>query len=212
MKAFEFVCGGAGTGKAADARRFVLDVQGKAKNIDLRITDISRAMALDLPDLLLDLLEVAAYVYIADQHAARGTDKLAEAGSNWRRNMRFTIPVRLPEVWTRHDVQDALVETLSFLSDDVYEFRFVAGAEAFAPPATYFPEFADVRATWTRLPCSRAGSIPSPAPSMQSLARARGPSSSDTIPLRRCTPSRKTSSGTSNAPAAPVECSTCPSR
>jgi hypothetical protein len=147
MKQFEFVCGGV-RGKSPDplAQSFVLDVQGSNRNVNLRISDITRTMLSTLPDLLLDLLEVAAYVYCADQHATRGDESLAQAGSTWRRAMLFSIPVRLPEVWTSAPVLTALTETLGFLSDDIYDFRFVPAVAPFMESATYFPELSETTA------------------------------------------------------------------
>ena len=43
-----------------------MDIHGAAKNVNLRIDYISRTMLGNVPDLLIDLLEVAAYVYCAD--------------------------------------------------------------------------------------------------------------------------------------------------
>ena len=37
--------------------------------------------------------------------------------ARWRRNFRFRIPVRQPDLWASHAVTSALVDTLSFLSD-----------------------------------------------------------------------------------------------
>jgi hypothetical protein len=141
---FEIACGGVAAGRPhSDTRQLALDVQGKSKNVHLRISDISRSMVSELPELLLDLLEIAAYVYCADQHARRGSEKLTQAGSSWRRSMRFVIPVRHPEVWSSAEVLEPLVETLSFLSDDVFEFDFVAGTVPFVQPDAYFPELAE---------------------------------------------------------------------
>lgn len=39
-----------------------MDVQGSGKNVNLRIDYISRTMLGNVPDLLIDLLEVASYV------------------------------------------------------------------------------------------------------------------------------------------------------
>jgi len=72
----------------------------------------------NIPDLLIDLLEVAAYVYCADQRIARGSAMLTNFGEDWRRSLTFAIPVRHPEVWQRADVQELLLDTLGFLSDD----------------------------------------------------------------------------------------------
>ena len=101
-----------------------MDVQGEAKNVNLRIDYITRTMLGNVPDLLIDLLEVAAYIYCADQRLGRGSDKLTNFGENWRRSLHFSVPVRLPEVWQHSDVQELLAETLGFLSDDSYSFDF----------------------------------------------------------------------------------------
>ena len=110
-------------------QRLALDVQGTGKNVNLRISDISRSMVSNIPELLLDLLEVAAYVYCADQHAPRGSDKLTLAGSSWRRQLHFVIPVRRHDVWSRPAVLETLTDTLSFLSDDGFSFEFVRATE-----------------------------------------------------------------------------------
>jgi 7-cyano-7-deazaguanine synthase in queuosine biosynthesis len=144
MRQFEFACGGIDLGTPeAGVVRVALDVQGNNRNVNLRISDISRSLVNIIPDLLLDVLEVAAYVYCSDQRASRGSDKLSEAGESWRRAMRFFIPVRCPEVWTSPTVTEALVDTLSFLSDDLFEFRFIPAVAPNAQPAAYFPEFSE---------------------------------------------------------------------
>jgi 7-cyano-7-deazaguanine synthase in queuosine biosynthesis len=49
---------------------------------------------------------------------------MQKVGVDWRRGFHFVIPVRNPELWSSNPVRDALVETLTFLSDDSYAFRF----------------------------------------------------------------------------------------
>jgi hypothetical protein len=99
-----------------------LDLQGPRANVCLKVAAISEAMATNVPPILLDLLELAAYVYAADQAAGRGGH--SDSGEHWRRNFRFHVPVRQPEVWSGDGVSSALVDVLSFLSDDDYEFCF----------------------------------------------------------------------------------------
>ena len=79
----------------------------------------------NLPDLYADLLEIATYIYCADQTTTRGGSGAMNIGANWRRNMHFVIPVRKQDFWSKQDVIETLENTLSFLSDDNYEFRFV---------------------------------------------------------------------------------------
>jgi 7-cyano-7-deazaguanine synthase in queuosine biosynthesis len=100
----------------------VLDLQGAKPNVFLQISDLSEAMARNVPDILTDLLDVAVYVFAADQGTRRGGPR--DTGEKWRRRFRFHIPVRLPEVWSRTPVMEALTDVLSFLSEDTFEFVF----------------------------------------------------------------------------------------
>ncbi|MBW7997805.1 MAG: hypothetical protein FVQ81_14785 [Candidatus Glassbacteria bacterium] len=118
------LCGGVEEPREADASRLSLSLHGRSANIWLQITDISRRLLANIPDVLVDLLEVASYVYAADGAISRGGRTDAQMGARWRRNFRFVIPVRRPDLWASGPVSSALVEMLSFLSDDEYEFDF----------------------------------------------------------------------------------------
>jgi hypothetical protein len=72
----------------------------------------------------LDLIDIATYVYCADQAICRGSKKDEDLGANWRRNLYFRIPIRELSFWNSNPVQNQLVDTLSFLSDDEYHFEF----------------------------------------------------------------------------------------
>src|SRR5262249_4137130 len=76
------------------------------------------------PDVLTDLVEVASYIYCADQALTRGGDGATAFGQRWRRGFSFHIPVRKPDLWSSAPVVAALRDTLGFLSDDEYEFHF----------------------------------------------------------------------------------------
>lgn len=130
----------------SNADAIAMGVSGPSKNVNLRIDYISLPMLAKVPDLLIDLLEVAAYVYCADQRLGRGSDKLTNFGQDWRRSLSFSIPVRHPEVWQDAEVHDALVETLGFLSDDSYEFVFRKAETPVQPRELYFPELIDTSA------------------------------------------------------------------
>lgn len=120
-----------------------MDVHGPGKNVKLRVDYITRAMLGNVPDLLIDLLEVAAYVYCADQRLWRGSDKLTNFGEDWRRHLHFSVPVRHPEVWRQPDVQDLLAEVLGFLSDDSYVFEFHKARAPRKMRELYFPNLID---------------------------------------------------------------------
>lgn len=144
MKAFDFVCGGVSpSGPDPATVALNLEAHGPERNIHLRISDISRSMVSSIPDLLLDLLEIASYIYCADQRAPRGSETLSNAGAAWHRLMRFTIPVRHPDVWSSARLDAALRKTLGFLSDDTYEFSFVRAVQPFAESEVYFEQFAE---------------------------------------------------------------------
>jgi 7-cyano-7-deazaguanine synthase in queuosine biosynthesis len=144
MPEFNVVCGGSEkTAPSTSGHTLRLGVRGAARNVNLQIHDISRAMVGNIPDVLLDLLEIAAYIYCADQRAKRGNDRLAGYGASWRRSLRFTIPVRRPDVWSSPGVLEPLQDTLSFLSDDAYEFTFVEAASPFTEREAYFPDLSD---------------------------------------------------------------------
>src|SRR6185369_10092833 len=102
-----------------------IDVNAPADSpsrVNLKIGDLSKRMADNIPDALTDMLEVATYVYCADQFTTRGTNQMTEMGAEWRRQFRFKIPVRRPDLWSRPEICEALSETLGFLSEDEYQF------------------------------------------------------------------------------------------
>ena len=118
------LCGNLETPLGARGSVLSLTLHGRSPNVRLKIADISRPLLANIPNVLIDLLEVASYVYAADSAIPRGGRTDAQMGAHWRRKLRFVIPVRLPELWSSEPVRSALVETLSFLSDDEYELEF----------------------------------------------------------------------------------------
>jgi hypothetical protein len=140
VKRFDIECG-VSTPSHADA--IAMNVHGKGKNVNLRVDYITRTMVGNVPDLLIDLLEVAAYVYCADQRLKRGSLQLTNFGESWRRSLRFSIPVRLPEVWQQDLIQSLLADTLGFLSDDSYSFEFRKATDPFQPRDVYFHDLID---------------------------------------------------------------------
>jgi hypothetical protein len=118
------LCGGvsARPGKGVDLLR--LDLSGPNQNVTVRVHDITKRMVTNIPDLLVDLLEVAAYVYSADWATRRGGPGLRKLGADCSRQFHFVIPVRDPHRWSSPEVVDALTDTLGFLSDADYRFDF----------------------------------------------------------------------------------------
>ena len=124
---------------------------GSAERVNLSIEQISMRMVTDIPDRLVDLLEIAAYVYAADQLKTRGGDAMRDLGHDWRRDFQFVVPVRDFQFWKRSDTRRMLQETLGFLADDDYRFDFKAaqkplsiagylGLEADGAPVGFAPD------------------------------------------------------------------------
>lgn len=119
------LCGGlSATGKEIGKDNVPLSLWGKNANVMLKVSDISQKMVANIAPVMIDLLEIATYVYCADQATTRGGGTSREYGAKWRRQFQFHIPVREPGIWSSKPVRTALCDTLGFLSDDEYEFTF----------------------------------------------------------------------------------------
>jgi hypothetical protein len=118
------LCGGQDWRGGADAHVLKLNLQGPSPTVRLRIADISNRLVANIPDVLVDLLEIASYVYAADSAISRGGETDAHMGARWRRKFKLAVPVRCRDLWQSSSVYSALVDTLSFLSDDEYAFEF----------------------------------------------------------------------------------------
>ena len=64
------LCGGAKRSGGNSTLRLALS--GRAQNITLKLEDITKKMVKNVPDLLVDLIEIATYVFCADQATSRG--------------------------------------------------------------------------------------------------------------------------------------------
>jgi 7-cyano-7-deazaguanine synthase in queuosine biosynthesis len=94
-----------------------------------------------LPPRVLDLLEIAAYVYAADRLTSRGR-RVAVEYHAWARRFRFVIRVRDLDFWSHAEVRDALAQALRFMTGDLsYVFEFQGGHDT--EPTSLFdgPEF-----------------------------------------------------------------------
>jgi hypothetical protein len=142
------LCGGVEAPQQQGGSSLELNLHGASANVRLQVSDISRRLLANIPDVLVDLLEIATYVYAADSAIPRGGTIGAQMGKRWRRNFRFVMPVRLPDRWSSGSLRTALVETLSFLSEDNYEIEFRPLVEPSAREAYFeFPDGEDARFT-----------------------------------------------------------------
>ncbi len=118
-------CGPDPVPKGLNRRRTVqLNTIPEFNNVKLKIENITRKLAKNLPPVVLDLLEIASYIYAADQTVRRGGKTLRGDGKDWRREFAYHIPVRCLDLWQSEETTEALVNLLTFLSDDFYEFSF----------------------------------------------------------------------------------------
>jgi hypothetical protein len=118
-----------------------LSLWGKDSNATLRASEISQKMVANITPTLTDLLEIATYVYCADQATPRGGGSSREYGTKWRRQFQFHIPVREPDLWSSQPVHTALCDMLGFLSDDEYGFTFEKLNKP--PPVAQYLDFSD---------------------------------------------------------------------
>lgn len=96
------------------------------QNVKLALPDFVRTV-FHLPDRILDLLEIAAYIFSADRLVSRGAKTNVEYHS-WSRSFHFAIKVRDFKFWNTLDVKEKLKAALVFMSGDrTYHFTFQPG-------------------------------------------------------------------------------------
>ena len=114
------LCGG--VRPPGEDSRLTLDLSGPAQNVTLHIDQLGNAVARNIPLELVDLLEVASYIYCADQLVSRGGR--ASDDENWHRQLRMHIPVRVPALWSRPEIKRALGKAVWFATADAWTFEF----------------------------------------------------------------------------------------
>lgn len=105
------------------------------QNVNVSLPDFVRGVY-HLPPRVLDLLEIAAYVFSADRLTSRGVRDALEYHS-WARSFYFIVRVRDIDFWEKDSVRNKLEEALCFMTGDrEYEFRFQPGHST--PPTSLF--------------------------------------------------------------------------
>ena len=108
-----------------------------SSNVRIGLPDFVRNVY-HLPNRMLDLLELAAYVYCADRMKFRG-DKSAVEYQAWARSLHFVVNVRDVEFWERPEVTECLSSALEFMTGDRrYQFSFTPGQVT--PKTTLFDD------------------------------------------------------------------------
>jgi 7-cyano-7-deazaguanine synthase in queuosine biosynthesis len=112
-----------------------LSITNYPQNVHVALPDFVRRVYY-LPDRILDLLEIAAYVYAADRLMSRGARDLVEYHS-WSRSFVFIIRVRDHDFWKQPIVRESLSAALQFMTGDrSYDFIFQPGHST--PPSSLF--------------------------------------------------------------------------
>lgn len=102
------------------------DIAKDNQNVKLALPDFVRDVFY-LPDRILDLLEIATYVYCSDRLNSRGSKSALKLHS-WARTFYFNIKVRDYEFWEKSDVKERLKDALVYMSGDrAYHFSFQPG-------------------------------------------------------------------------------------
>ncbi len=102
------------------------DIANSIPNIKLDLPNFVYSV-LHLPDRILDLLEIAAYIFCADRLILRGNKTNVEYHS-WSRLFHFFIKVRDWDFWNTIEVKEKLKDALVFMSgDQAYHFTFQPG-------------------------------------------------------------------------------------
>jgi hypothetical protein len=91
---------------------------------------IAGAFQAGLPERLSDIVDVALAVYLSDRLCRRGSNPHQRYLYNWARHIRVTVPVRNPDVWSESTFYTQFVSTLSYLTEDIWEFEFLRRPKA----------------------------------------------------------------------------------
>ncbi|WP_288901517.1 7-cyano-7-deazaguanine synthase [uncultured Sneathiella sp.] len=100
------------------------EIDGQLKGVSLKIASLTKSLVSALPAHVIDLIEIASFVYAIDASISRGGLRDQGMGTKWHRRFLVTIPVRDLSLWDRLEVKQELEETLLFLSGDRFDFTF----------------------------------------------------------------------------------------
>lgn len=125
-----FLCSGvkiSESDKVRDGRHIIeLDSVGNDPNVNIRIEKLAKIFKQNFAPRLVDLLEVASYIYTADASTHRGTGWTDNNSTeNWERDFHFVIPVRDLDFWQNPEVTKLLLQIIAFISNDKVRIDFV---------------------------------------------------------------------------------------
>lgn len=127
-KSFTFLCNEASVDveqrQACRELRYIRE--SLPRNVNIRLPSFVNQVY-HLPDRVLDLLEIAGYVFAADRLSSRGARDSLEFGP-WARSMHLKVRVRDFDFWGNPKVSLALCEALVFMAGDKeFSFEFQPG-------------------------------------------------------------------------------------
>lgn len=98
---------------------------GPEANVNVKVENIAKVFTKSLRPRILDLLELAAFVFAADTSSVRD-GAWREGGSiePWSRDFKFVVSVRDLDFWNQQEINEELVRLLGFISEDKFEFVF----------------------------------------------------------------------------------------
>lgn len=134
-RTIEVCCNGASAAGQKKPLRLEYRPDSQSRNVRLGLPRFVKDLVY-IPPRILDLLELAAYVYAADRHTRRGRRDAVEFHA-WSRRFKFRVRVRDVDFWKRAEVQDALRSCLTFMTGHAdFEFVFTGGHRT--PPTSLF--------------------------------------------------------------------------
>lgn len=102
-----------------------LDALKRDSNTRLLLENVTDAFAQHLEPRMVDLLELATYVYTADCAVSREQAWIDDKSTEpWSRDFHLVMPVRDLAFWNRDDVRDGLIDALDYLSSDQFGITF----------------------------------------------------------------------------------------
>jgi 7-cyano-7-deazaguanine synthase in queuosine biosynthesis len=113
-------------GRRKDRHTIELDSLGDKPNVHIQLEKIANRFNQTFSPRLIDLLEIASYVFSADSSTERG-EGFTDKGSTekWGRDFHFVVPVRDLNFWQSPQIIDLLIKIVDFTSNDKANFDFV---------------------------------------------------------------------------------------
>jgi 7-cyano-7-deazaguanine synthase in queuosine biosynthesis len=143
MSAYVVQCGGAPPFRGSKGGKKVqVRLYKPNPTASFQFWNVTHAILKNLSPTWLDLLEIAAYVYIADTECARWSERDV-LNRRWRREFHFSIPVQNRQLWNAAKVKTALVDALEHVTGDTFRFKFVARRP---PSEQLFADLGDITA------------------------------------------------------------------